>query len=525
VSTPQLVRMPAAFVEECASALVISDKESGATIGWEVTEPQRKVWREIETGAWLFFAKPRQAYFTTAVTLDDVLWCWANDERGNRVRCAFVIHTADATRERAEMAKSFITQLGLAKEDDCNSERCTFRNGSELVFITAGGKGGAGRSGAFQRAHCSELPFWPTHDNPLTALQPTIAGVGQIIIETTMDVTAPNGLRARALWRKSRRYRKVFTSLEENPRYRADPRAISDEEWAQLSSKERGYTDRAAAAWWKTIGVEDCENDEQKARREYPQREEDMFSAGAGRYIPVTPRVTDVVYHLELKPLAEWDEKERRNTPTGIFADIRRRPSETSQQLVAGIDTGKGVGRDWTVIVIVDKRDGFICATLASNQHDIFEFARLAASLLHHYTTPPVETPWLIVRPGATPEVVVEENSIGEAMVLKLRELGVSLQCHWTDDAAKFTGLGLSRQAIINGEAYGPAELADECDELHQNERGEFVGRKDMLMALGFTLIRMRQSPYDPPTAKKQRDRVVDEDEILEQMTNNGAEW
>lgn len=518
-----LVRLPADDVEAIASKLTIADKATGASLPWVVTAPQRKVWHLLETGGWYFFTKPRQAFFTTAIELDDVLWCWANDAMGNRVRCAFVIHTADATVERAEQARSFIEQLGI--DAHCTTDHVLFPNRSELVFITAGTRGGAGRSGSFQRAHLSELPFWPAHDDPLAALLPTLSDDGQVVIETTLDMSQPSGPRAKKLWRDKNRYEKVFVSLEENPRYRADPRLITDEEWARLSTPDRGFTDRGAAAWWQKVAVPDlCTGDESRAKREFPQREEDMFTAGSGRWVPVTPVVTPVHHYAELKPDPSWPHKDREGMPSGVVAEIRRPLAQTSMQLVAAIDIGKGVGRDFTVVVIIDKRDNFVCASLASNQYDVFEFARLAAALLKLYSIDPVQTPWLVERPGVESEVVVEENGIGEAMVLKLRELGVSLGLQWTSESSKIEGLTLAKQAIVRGEVFGPAELADECDELHQNEKGEFVGRKDMLMAVGFALIRIRQSPYDEPTVKKPA-HVVDVDRILEARMRRGTEW
>ncbi len=516
-----LCRLPAEDVEAIASRLTIADKKTGASVPWAVTQPQRDVWKALETGEWCFFTKPRQAYFTTAVELDDVLWCWVNDTFGHRVRCAFVIHTADATLERAAMAESFCTQLNIAAH--CTSERVVFANGSELVFITAGSRGGAGRSGSFHRAHLSELPWYPAHDDPLAALLPAMSDDGQVIAETTIDVAQPSGPRTKKLWRSPNRFRKIFVPLEANPRYRAPAALINDDEWARM--QVAGFNLREAAAWWLKVAVPDlCGGDEQRARREFPQVEEDMFTAGVGRWVPITPTV-DKWHHLaELKPDATWSKADVDGFPAGVVAEIRRPLAQTSGQLVAGIDTGKGVGRDFSAIVIRDKADGAVCAHYLSNLFDVFEFARVCAALLKLFSVAPVETPWLIEKPGSDPEVVVEENGIGEAMVLKLRELGVSIGLHWTDDASKMRGLVLAKQAIVQGRLKGPAELADECDELHQNERGEFVGRKDLLMACGFTEIRMQQSPYDAPPAKRPA-FVVDEDRILEEMTREGPEW
>jgi hypothetical protein len=199
-----LLWLPSAVVVGVAAQLQITDHKTGATHKWKPNTEQCRLMEATSTGAWVYAAKPRQVGATTITQLDDMLWCAANDHAGNRVRAALYVDTEDKLREREAFARSVVGQLpDLFKGCDVNSDRVLFPKGSVLTFGTGSGKS-EGRSGSFQRLHLSELPFW---SNPLTygALIPALSLDGQVIIETTLDVDAPNGALTRDLWRRPNR--------------------------------------------------------------------------------------------------------------------------------------------------------------------------------------------------------------------------------------------------------------------------------------------------------------------------------
>jgi hypothetical protein len=500
-----LLWLPSAVVVGVAAQLQITDHKTGATHKWKPNTEQQRLMEATSSGRWVYAAKPRQVGATTITQLDDMLWCAANDHAGNRVRAALYVDTEDKLREREAFARSVVGQLpDLFKGCDVNSDRVLFPKGSVLTFGTGSGKS-EGRSGSFQRLHLSELPFW---SNPLTygALIPALSLDGQVIIETTLDVDAPNGALTRDLWRKPNRNQKVFFSVEDHAHeYRADPAIIGDDEWAWC--QEQGFTRRDCAAWWLRVALPDVvAGDVTRLMREYPQHPEHMFTASASRWVPVTPAVTQPVDIIQCGPAR-----------VGIW----RQPADTTQVVIA-VDTGKGVDRDRSAVVVLDKRDHRLCAAFTSNTLDVLSFAAIVRGLWQHYTIPPPDkTAWGVVLHTLPPEVVVEDNGIGEAMCLELARIGVPIARLTTDEASKAEGLTLARNAIVDGRVYGPADLAEECDDLAKDERGNWKGRKDLLMAIGFGLIQCRKSPWQEPPAPR-RQGYVDVEAMLAPET---PEW
>lgn len=496
-----LVWLPPSVVQSLAETLSITDHRTGATAPWKCNPEQSSALEVTSTGGWGFFAKPRQVGMTTMMQFDDMVWCAVNDAAGNRVRCGLYVDVDKKLTERKAFADLVCAGLpDIFAGCDVNSERVVFPRGSVLVFGTGSGKS-EGRSGSFQRLHLSELPFWANAET-YGSLMPSLSlDGGQAIVETTLDVDAANGLLARSLWRQQNRFKKVFFSVEDHDEYRADPRLISDEQWDWC--REQGFTIREAAAWWLAVALPDIVGgDINRLMREYPQTATHMFAASASRWIPVEPRVEDPVLYLQCGE---------------VRVPVWCRREDGSGQYIASVDTGKGVERDRSAVVVIDKLNHKICAAFVSNVLDPHTFAGIARDLVNHYTPPPSTKGlgWNVTLPSPSPpQCVVEENGIGNTMVLELRRLGVAVIETTTTEASKLDGLTLVRQACIDGRLYGPSWLAEEADELAKDERGNWTGRKDLVMALGFALIRCRMSPYEHPPERK-RQGAVDVDAML----------
>jgi hypothetical protein len=507
-----LLWAPAHVTQALAETILITDHRTGASTPWRLNTEQQQMLRTISTGAWTFAAKPRQVGATTVTQFDDMLWCAINDAAGNRVRCGLYVDTEAKSKEREAFARSVKASPSLVDifgDIDINSERVVFPKGSVLVFGTGSGKS-EGRSGSYQRLHLSELPFWA---NPSTygALIPSLSLDGQIVIETTLDVDAPNGLLARDLWRQQNRYKKLFFSVEDHGHeYRAPANAISEEQW--MWAQEQGFTNRESAAWWLAVGLPDfVAGDVSRLMREYPQIPAHMFTAGASRWVPVEPKVTtpQTFYVCDGQRVPVWIPRD-----------------ETCGSVVVSVDTGKGVEKDRTACVVLDRRSHRICAVFVSNTMDGHSFARVVRDLVARYTDPPPTkgVGWGVqLEPPPPPEVVVENNGIGEVMVLELRRLGVSVIDFHTTEASKAEGLILTRTGCVDGTLFGPKELAEEADDLCKDERGNWKGRKDLMMAIGFGLIRLRQSPWEPP-APRRRQGQVDVEAMLNRDTGT-ADW
>jgi hypothetical protein len=495
--------LPAEAVELLARACRITDHRTGATTPWAPNAEQLEGWRRSEraqrAGRWLYAAKPRQIGNTTARTLELAAWVAVCDRLGHRVRAAIVVDTLDKVRERMAWVSAFSAQLGLGAS--CNTERAAFPNGSSIDAVSAGSDR-LGASGSYQRLLLSELSFWPSHVDTYGSLTATLSLDGFAEIDTTCDVAGGSGLLARRLWRDDEnRYDKLFFPVELHDEYRADESLISDEEWAWAQAE--GFTRRDSAAWWLTVAVRDlAAGDLTRAMREFPQRQEHMWSSSTGRWVPITPATTKPIGHLEAG---------------GIRVPVWRTYAESSGQLVVAVDTATGKDRDRSAVVVLDKRDHAVCAAYTSNTITLSELATIVRDVCSHYTRAPGFDQWHIRDPGYRPDLIVEDNGVGEGTVDRLRVMGLDVQTQTTDVASKHDGLLLAREAIVERRVYGPADLAEECDELHQDEHGNWQGRKDLLMAIGFALRLCRRSPWVPPTPHKDPTKI-DGQAILRSM-------
>ena len=188
----------------------------------------------------------------------------------------------------------------------------------------------------------------------------------------------------------------------------------------------------------------------------------------------------------------------------GVRVPVWRRLADTSGQVIVSVDTGKGVERDRSSVVVLDKRDQHICACFVANTLDVHSFAAVVRDLLHHFSAKASkdQLAWGIRHHDPAPaDLVVEGNGIGEAMVLELRRLGCAVIETTTDDASKVDGLTLVRAACMDG-------LAEEADDLCKDERGNWKGRKDLLMSIGFALIRCRMNPWQRAPEPRRQGQV-----------------
>jgi PBSX family phage terminase large subunit len=180
---------------------------------------------------------------------------------------------------------------------------------------------------------------------------------------------------------------------------------------------------------------------------------------------------------------------------------IYRLPSQCSNQLVIGIDTGGGLLKDSSAVVIVDKRDKALVACWSSSAATIDEIAdrveyafnRFQTSYHHKFEA------FGGKKSNDVPFVVIETNGIGEAtwqaINIKKRIPAVKQR---TTEAVRYQGMLLTKRAIEAGIIEGPQELADETDKLIV-DNGRFKGPKDISMAIGFCLREIERNPYKAP--------------------------
>ena len=274
-------------------------------------------------------------------------------------------------------------------------------------------------------------------------------------------------------------------------------------------AQAEGFSLRAAAAYWlREIVPNKCAGDVAKAMHEYPQRPEHMFQASSSRTIMVTPEVLTPRHEIRVPGAAqEW------------VVDVYRRPEDTSGHVAIGVDTSLAKQRSRSVVIVVDKGDLAICAILASDtirEDDLARVALAAQAAFEGYDRH---------RARPIPALVVcESNGIGQATCHQLDRLGVAYDALEQDEASKERCILESKRAIETGRCFGPPELAEECDELHRDDKtGKYVGRKDVVMALGMALCARRDDvvvaePYKDGVERFSIDEIVREGKRMQRV-------
>ncbi len=187
--------------------------------------------------------------------------------------------------------------------------------------------------------------------------------------------------------------------------------------------------------------------------------------------------------------------------------NIYRKPDQTSNQVVIGVDTGGGLLRDSSAIAVVDKRDKTLVATWVSNKATVDELAQNVEVLFNYYTKfYESDMPGFVKsRPTDIPSVIIESNGIGETTWQLVNIKGkIPAFKQKTSEASRYQGMMLTKRAVESGIIEGPTELAEEADKLVV-DNGKFEGPKDLSMAIGFCLLHIEKNPYRPPEPNRRK--------------------
>lgn len=495
--TTEGVKLDHLGIADLARLTKIQDKELPQMVEWVPNAEQVEAWRYLCLFLWVFFLKPRQIGLSTAITFFDVVWMAVMDALGNTLLCPLIWDTDDKAAEQMLKVESFVTQLGIPTLGPPGVEVCWLPNKSRIKAYTAGGSA-MGTSLSFQRGHISELPYWRRAKATWGLMQPAMGTSVPLTIETTMDMRDP---LASNLWHAPNAFEKVFFSFEDHEAYRLPAEVIPDSAWEKLRDEE-GFTIREAAAWWWDYCQHKLGGDTIAMMRAFPQLERHAFALAEGRWYQVNPEVFEplhVTYLESVSGTRTWE------------LEWYKDPEDCSGQYLVGVDTAAGGGGDWSVCVAVDKRDGEIVACFCHNYALLDDLAqvtkRLYDMLCRDVANRENAGSWV----QGPPTVLVEHNGIGHGTVQRLQSEGVPAVVFHTGASVANVGaetyqvLTETKRWVEAGVARGPQALAQEAQSLHRpvnettGKTGDFRGRKDLSMALGFCYWHLRSSPYIPP--------------------------
>jgi hypothetical protein len=197
-------------------------------------------------------------------------------------------------------------------------------------------------------------------------------------------------------------------------------------------------------------------------------------------------------------------------TPVDTLGLIKlwKLPSQVSNQLCIGVDTGGGMGKDSSAIALLDKRDKTLVATWKSNSATVDQASDVVQTLVKMYTKTYQPHYQNFDKPPSDdiPIVLVEMNGIGLPCWQDIVKRGITAIQVKTTEGSRYANLLNTKKRVEDGTLFGPEELKQETEELYVEE-GKFKGPKDLSMAIGFCLTHMDGNPYRPPEKKPDKEK------------------
>lgn len=496
MSSMAIIRPNAKTLYKYASRLRITDIRTGSQSLWVPNVEQKEIFSKHESSKKIFILKSRQIGASTAEILYDLLFTAVNDFSKDIVNTWLIWDTESKAVEKLNGIEDFAAQLKITCRKRDN--QIIFPNGSKIIGMTAGGKrAGAGLS--CHHIHASEMPFWRDAAKTWTSLMPALNDkIGTMTIETTM---AANADLVSGLWHDNGNgIEHLFFPVEMNDVYKIREK---DKEWLDKRDREaafplrpefaerlrkEGFTNEDTMRFMQrkllTMGGIVSENAWIEVLREYPQKEDHCFRLAKGRWIQTDPQVIPHTSFWLNTPRGNTFEAKIYKEP--VFYDVRRNTGSvksTEGRYFIGVDTGGGLGKDQSSVSVIDRADGSLAAFFSSNTIATDEFATVVMSIADKYQTK---------------YVYVEKNGIGQGVVDNLTSSSFYCIPINTSENSKYHGLLLARRYIEGGIVFGPSELLIESRSLYV-EGGEYKGRKDGLMSLGFALIHHEKLRWTEP--------------------------
>jgi hypothetical protein len=365
------------------------------------------------------------------------------------------------------LIRSFIKQAGMTLQRD-GSESIVLDGGTSLHAITtvgaaSGQESDAARSFSPALLYVTEAAYI-RNDLAINALLNSTMGC--VILESTAQ-GADNRFAQIYMGAADSDWERIFAPFETHEAYRAPADTLTDGQWDDLQ-REWGFTNRAAAAWW----FRKLQNDGkglQSHLRDYPIKWEHAFQTVGGAFIDTLPKVLPYREHGQF----------------GLRVYHEPRPE---CYYYAALDPGYGRGKDRTGYAILRADTGQLVASFASSEHDIDWVIR------------GIQETYSLFSPQF---IIVETNGGGGKVYDDMTFMGLPVERHHTGSGAdKFNLLLPVKRAIENGSIAGCEWLREDVASCRRNEKGVFIGRDDLLMAIAFALHRINRSPITPDVSR-----------------------
>ena len=276
-------------------------------------------------------------------------------------RAVVISHDKETTQRMMAKVHYFLNNLRgpSAVIKNASKNEITFPKTNSMFYIGTAGSRQFGRGDTITDLHCSEVAYWPDPKKLLSGLFQAVPKTGEIAIESTGNGVGNYYHRAcMKAWEGKSQYRCHFFSWTTFPEYKLDLTeeereaflASLEEEFEEPQLLERGLSVEQLA--WRRMKLEELDYDLRLFKQEYPMTIDECFQASGHS-----------IFH-RVNFVNKKNRWKRESADLHVLADHPR----DGIVYVLGVDVGGGVGKDNSVIQIVDAKNHEQVGEWASNR-------------------------------------------------------------------------------------------------------------------------------------------------------------
>ena len=448
-------------INKLAGLVQIYHQEKNKLVPFVLNTHQAKWIQQIIDNDRAIALKSRQVGFTTV----SIFYVLALALVNPKSKFAIASDTQSKSKEILKKVIGWAADLNI-KLKQSSAFSITLPNGSQIDALTASSAHGTdsriGRSATYSAVLLSEFSYYRDTEAVLASITSSMTPGAKLIIETT--ASAGDAILYN-IWSKENSYSKCFVSVEDHPAYKKKSNTIAEIHWLEATEKYH-FTNRESAAYWYDKLHNEFTGNVNRCLREYPVIANHCFVAASGRWVESDPAVR--MY----KSIGEWKVYEEHNR---------------EKIYISATDTSTGTGKDSSCVIVWNVTDHTIAASWYYNDKLIDNLVDAIGWSQKRYMTR---------------ASYVEANGVSFATIVMARNKNIPIVDFTTTADTKYRGLLLAKRAIEKESITADESLQEECRSLQletRDGREKWIGRKDMIMTLGFCLLNEDQWKYAKP--------------------------
>lgn len=344
-------------------------------VPFRLNGPQRRYHNNRTTFDIIY--KSRQLGFSTYIELEFTIAC----ARFNQLHAVVIAHDSTSTEKLFGRTKFFLEDMTRVGAEipykTYKQNEISFTTTGSTFYIGTAGSRKFGRGDTIHLLHCSEVAFWPNAPETMGGLIPA-ARRGRIVVESTANgrgnyfhrscVTALQGMNLEtedSFTKHITRPRLHFYPYHEFDEYQIPGNYnVADTTKEERELMKKYHLSLPQIAWRRQTMLQMPRPE--LFPQEYPMTFDEGFLMSGHGYFPNCVFIPEPCVNRE-RGLKIWKQPQQ------------------SKTYLAGIDTGGGTRRDYSVVEILDAETLEQVAELAVNDESPKKFAKRALDLCHEY--------------------------------------------------------------------------------------------------------------------------------------------